>query len=84
MALPIPLPDLNLNLKGGDAGPSAAGGTTNNGFDTSGWAVSFGTGNATATGSTESLLGKTGGYLPYVLAGVGLLVVWRLTRKRKA
>lgn len=70
------------SISAGGGGPSAAGGTTNNGFDTSGWAVNFGTGNASATGSTESPLGNLGGYLPYVLAGVGLLVVWRMTRKR--
>lgn len=70
------------SITGGAAGPSAAGGTTNTGFDTSGWAVNFGTGNASATGSTDSPVGNLGGYLPYVLAGVGLLIVWRMTRKR--
>lgn len=70
------MPDLKLT--GGNAGPSSAGGTSNSGFDSSGWAVNFGTGSANATGSSDPL----GEFVPYVLAGVALLIVWRMTRKR--
>lgn len=74
MAVP-PLP----NLTGGAAGPSgASGGTANIGFDSSGWAVNFGSGSASASGSSGDLAKWT----PYLLAGAALLIVWRMTRKR--
>lgn len=70
-------------MSGGSAGPATATNTVKNGFDSSGWAVSFGSGNAAATGSTEGGSGgQMGQYLPYVMAGVALLIVWRMTRKR--
>lgn len=66
-------------LSAGGGGPSSAGGGTNNsGFDSSGWAVNFGAGNANATPSADGL----GQWTPYILAGLGLLIAWRMTRKR--
>lgn len=67
-------------LSAGGGGPSGASGSTNTGFDSSGWAVNFGSGSAGASGSNGGQ--DLGQYTPYVLAFVGLLVVWRLTRKR--
>lgn len=51
----------------------------NNSFDSSGWNVNFG------TGSIDSQRGGTGisAYVPYILAGIGLLVLLRMTRKKK-
>lgn len=67
-------------LSAGGGGPSSAGGGTNNsGFDASGWAVNFGAGNANATGSAGGLSKWT----PYIIAAVGVLVVWRMTRKAR-
>lgn len=60
---------------GGMAGPSGARGESM--FDSSGWAVNFGSGSASATGGSG--LSK---YLPYVLAAGAVIVVWRMTRKR--
>ncbi len=66
-------------LSAGGGGPSSAGGGTNNsGFDSSGWAVNFGAGNANATPSADGLGQRT----PYIMAGLGLLIAWRMTRKR--
>lgn len=64
-------------LSAGGGGPSGASGTVNTGFDSSGWAVSFGSGSANATGSA----GGMSQYLPYILAGAAVLIVWRMTRK---
>ena len=49
-----------------------------NAFDSSGWNVNFG------SGSIDSTRGASGlsDYVPYVLAGLGLLVAWRMYRKR--
>lgn len=60
---------------GGMAGPSGASGE--GAFDSSGWAVSFGSGSASATGGAG-----INQYLPYILAGAAVLIVWRMTRKR--
>jgi hypothetical protein len=77
-ALPLnPFATFGGGLTGGQAGPSAAGGTTTSGFDSSGWAVNFGSGSAGANGGAS-----LEGYLPYLLAGAGLLLLWRMTRKR--
>lgn len=63
---------------GGAAGPSAArGGNSDSIFDSSGWTVVFGDGNTTEA----SRAGELGGYLPYLLAGAAVLIVWRMTRK---
>lgn len=67
------------SFTGGSAGPSAAGGTTTSGYDASGWNVNFGAGTID---SNRSDAGDLGQYLPFVLAGAALLIVWRLTRKR--
>ncbi len=60
---------------GGAAGPSTASGQS--AFDSSGWNVNFGEGSITSSaGSGVSQ------YLPYIALGVGLLIVWRMTRKQ--
>lgn len=60
---------------GGSAGPSSALGGASS-VDASGWNVNFGSG---AVSSSRSDLGR---YVPYVLAAAGVLIVWRMTRKR--
>lgn len=70
----------SLTAPGGAAGPSAAGGTTTSVFDSSGWNVNFGEGRIS---SSAGGVGDLGQYVPFVLAGVGLLVVWRLTRRKR-
>lgn len=81
MALPeIPggLPSITGG-PGGSAGPSSAyGGKTDAIFDSSGWQVVFGNGNELAS----SKAGDLAQYLPYVMAGAAVLIVWRMTRKR--
>ena len=76
-----PLATFGGGLQGGAAGPSAAGGTLTSGFDSSGWAVNVGAGSAGAN------RGGAGGdlqqYVPFVLAAAGLLIVWRLTRRKR-
>ena len=66
-------------LSAGGGGPSTAGlRSGDNAFDSSGWNVNFG------NGSIDSTRGGSGlsDYVPYVLAGLGLLVAWRMYRKR--
>lgn len=61
------------------AGPSAATGSSV--FDGSGWNVNFGAG--TIESSREQGGGAAlSGYLPYAALAVGLLIAWRITRKR--
>lgn len=64
---------------GGSAGPSQASGALDGVFDSSGWNVNFGSGGIESSRAQSGDLDK---YIPYVIAGVGLLIVWRLTRKR--
>lgn len=64
---------------GGTAGPSEASGKLDGMFDSSGWSVNFGAGSIE---SSRAQSGDLDRYVPYVIAGVGLLIVWRLTRKR--
>ena len=62
--------------------PGMASGTSNPFTDNSGWNVNFGGGNIDSQ-RTQSPLGDTGKYLPYVVAAVGVLIVWRLTRRAR-
>lgn len=71
------LPPLNLSAGGG--GPATASGGLTSGYDNSGWVVNFGSGSVESSRADASDLSK---YLPFVLAGAGLLIAWRLTRKR--
>lgn len=73
----VPLPPLNLSAGGG--GPSGVGpGQFDGMFDASGWVVNFGAGNVE---SSRAQAGPTSEYLPYLLIGGALLVVWRMTRR---
>lgn len=66
-------------LSAGGGGPSTAGlRSGDNSFDSSGWNVNFGAGSIDSTRGGEAL----GGYVPYIVAGLGLLIVWRMNRKR--
>lgn len=58
---------------GGAAGPSTSRGE--NFFDSSGWNVNFG-------GGSISTADKLGAYIPWIVAGVGALVLWKMYRKR--
>lgn len=73
-----PFASIGGGLSTGGGGPSGAtGGTATIGFDSSGWAVNFGSGSAGANGG-QSL----SQWAPYILGGVAVLIVWRMTRKR--
>lgn len=73
----IPLPPLNLSAGGG--GPSGVGAGMFEGmFDSSGWNVNFGAGTIE---SSRAQAGPMPEYLPYLLIGGALLVVWRMTRR---
>lgn len=66
-------------LSAGGGGPSSAGlRSGDNAFDSSGWNVNFG------SGSIDSTRGSTGmeAYVPYIVGALGLLIVWRMSRKR--
>lgn len=67
---------------GSSGGPSSAMGSAKSGFDSSGWNVIFGDNAKLSTSRSQSEAGNFDQYIPYVLAGVGVLIVWRLTRKR--
>ncbi len=58
--------------KGGEIGLTEA--KSNSAFDSSGWNVNFGSGSVTSSPAMST-------YLPYVILGAGLLVVWRMTKK---
>lgn len=64
-------------------GPSSS--SSSSSFDASGWNINFGSGGITServqTDPAGNPVGGMNAYLPYVLAGVGLLIVWRMTRK---
>lgn len=80
---PTPNPLAQLfggGLQGGAAGPSSAGASTSSGFNSSGWNVNFGAGEIASNAGGAGDLGQ---YVPFVLAGVGLLIVWRLTRRKR-
>ena len=67
-------------LQGGAAGPSSAGASTSSGFNSSGWNVNFGAGRIDSNAGGAGDLGQ---YVPFVLAAAGLLIVWRLTRRKR-
>lgn len=65
-------------LTGGGGGAGGPSGSMLEGqFNSSGWAVNFGSGSAGASSALDF-----GQYTPYIVAGAALLIVWRLTRKR--
>ncbi len=64
---------------GGGSAPSSSGTGGYSSFDSSGWNVNLGSGSID---STRSGAGTFDQYLPYALVAVGLVVAWRLTRKR--
>ena len=61
--------------------PGMATGSQSNKFDTSGWNVNFGNGNIDSARS-ESQAGSLDAYMPYAVLFVGVMLVWRLTRKK--
>ena len=74
MGLPgLPIPP--LTFKGGDAGPSNAGGGM---FDSSGWNVNFGSGDIKSSASSGIDLSQ---WMPYLIGGA-LLVALRMSRKK--
>lgn len=69
--------------------PGTAMGTSNSGFDSSAWNVNFGAGRIDSqyekTQPPIGAMGSLGGldeYLPYAVLFVGVMIVWRMTRKR--
>lgn len=75
----FPLPPLNLSAGGG--GPSGSGAGMFEGmFDSSGWNVNFGAGNIESS-RAQSQTKPMDEYMPYLILGAALLVVWRMTRR---
>lgn len=70
----------SLAVPGGPTGPATAGGSNTSRFDSSGWNVNFGEGGIESNAGGEGNLGQ---YMPFVLAGAGLLIAWRLTRRKR-
>lgn len=64
---------------GGAGGPSSAALRGESAFDGSGWNINFGSGSIE---SSRAQAGQLSEYMPYILVGAGLLIVWRMTRKR--
>lgn len=60
--------------------PGMATGSQSNKFDTSGWNVNFGNGKIDSARS-EAQAGSLDAYLPYAVLFVGVMIVWRMTRK---
>lgn len=66
------------------AGPSNAVARQDSGFDSSGWNVNFGSGGITSSDTREQGRGgELNQYMPYILAGAAVLIVWRMTRKKQ-
>jgi hypothetical protein len=64
---------------GGAGGPSTSTLRGEAAFDSSGWNVNFGSGTIE---SSRAQAGEMSEYMPYILVGAALLIVWRMTRKR--
>jgi hypothetical protein len=74
------------SAQGGSAGPSTASSNTKNGFDSSGWNVSFGSGDISATTSKSSsdevgAMGGMGNMAPYAMFLIGAVVLWKMVKK---
>lgn len=67
-------------LSGGAGGAATSGDATggNAAFDSSGWVVNFGSGSVES--SRNDALGQ---YVPYIVAGVAVLLAWRFLGRRK-
>lgn len=84
--------------KGGNAPPVSQLATTNQVFDNSGWTVNYGSGSIDATrsqsqptigggqlagaASPSALGGVASQYIPFAMMAVGLLVIWKLAKKK--
>lgn len=68
---------LSQGMSAAPAGPSQASAANASGFDGSGWIVNYGSGSASGATSAASPLT---GYMPYVLAVIAGLVLWRMTK----
>lgn len=69
------------------AGPSNAQGRSEAVFDNSGWNISFGEGDITSTSEKTTSTGAGGmgnvnDYMPYFIAAVGAIILWRMSRKK--
>lgn len=62
--------------------PGAASGGLEGYFDSSGWNVNFGAGRIDSQmEKTQSTTGALDAYMPYAVLFVGVMIVWRMTRK---
>lgn len=66
-------------MQGLTGGSATADQKSQTGFDNSGWNINFGSGSIDAQRSQSGTLSE---YLPYMMVGAALLVVWRFTRKK--
>lgn len=73
------------SAQGGSAGPSTASSNTKAAFDSSGWNVSFGSGDISAT-TAKSSSDEVGGVgmgniAPYAMFLIGAVVLWKMVKK---
>jgi hypothetical protein len=66
-------------VQGLTSGAATADQKQSSAFDSSGWNINFGSGSIT---SDRKQAGALSDYMPYLLLGAGLLVVWRFTRRK--
>lgn len=74
-------------LGGSSPATSAATGVSNPVFDNSGWNVNFGAGSIESARAqtplpTGASTNNVNAYLPWVLLGLGAVVLYRIARKR--
>ncbi len=72
---------------GSPAAPSSAVGRSEAVFDNSGWNVNFGEGALSSTSDKTTSTGAGGmgnmtDYVPYFVAAVGAIILWRMSRKK--
>lgn len=72
---------LGQAAQAGPAGPSSAAASNQAqlGFDSSGWNISFGEGSASSSKADAG--SASASWLPWVILGVGGVLLWRMTRK---
>lgn len=66
-------------VQGLTSGAATADQKQQSAFDNSGWNVNFGSGSIASDRKQSAALAD---YMPYLLLAGGLLVVWRLTRRK--
>lgn len=77
-----------MSFAAGGGGPSGVSSTQDQWFDSSGWNVNFGAGTIESARAqtpipTGASTNSVNAYIPYVLLGLGALVVWKMMRRKR-